>query len=173
MTEQQLEKIVERELRDWSAYVLLVLARKMTAAKLVLTGDLLRSLHAQFIQGSAGLATARLIFEDAGRIRDMRRLNYSKQTPIDVIEAYVKQIGLSKFKYVPGYKKGTFPLTQSIAINRIAWGIAVSRTQENRIRRKPWFNKTFYSQIDTLIDDLSAAYSQAASEAITDNLNNG
>ena len=80
-----------------------------------------RDMYAEFTIGFAGY----------GRFKDMRQLLYEKMPPIEAMEEFVKEVGLEKFGYVPGYllnaKYRVLHITDSRAINRIAWGIAVSR----------------------------------------------
>lgn len=132
----------------------------VAAADLSATDRLKQSIHNDAIQATADLKAQVLTeFADYGRIQDMRNPLWKKLPPIEQIEAWVKARGLGAFEYVPGYARGTFPLSQARAINRIAWGIARSRqTGLARQRTRAWFNKTFYKSLNPLLDDLARRY---------------
>lgn len=171
MNQAELDQLIEAELRDWAAEVLRVLAFQIQKRQLVLTGDLLRSLQYDVLRASAeGTMRLRLMFEESGRIKDMKNVRYKKLPPISKLEEYVKEIGLANFKFVPGYtNSGRIP-TESQAINRIAWGIAVSKRRQNKQVPKKWFAKPFYSMLTPLIRNLTEVYIRAASQSITDNI---
>jgi hypothetical protein len=170
MNQAEIDQLIEAELRDWAAEVLRVLAFQIQKRNLVLTGDLLRSLQYDVLRAAAeGTMRLRLMFEEAGRIKDMKNVRYKKLPPISKLEEYVKEIGLANFKYVPGYTKGRIP-TESQAINRIAWGIATSKRRKNRQVPKKWFAKPFYSMLTPLIRSITDVYIRAASQSITDNI---
>jgi len=111
------------------------------------------------------------MFQDAGRIRDMKGVTWKKLPPADAMEAYVKKIGLGKFKYVPGYKAGRFPISQKIAMNRIAWGIAKGKQRHNKTVPKKWFAKPFYSMVYDLTENLTVAYQNAIAATLNDESN--
>jgi hypothetical protein len=100
-----------------------------------------------------------VLFEQYGRIKDMKGLNRTKAPPIEEIETYVKKLGISHLYYVPGYKYGQFPLASKTAINRIAWGLARAMVRDKAdVRPKSWFSKTFYSSINRFIDAVTSRY---------------
>lgn len=173
MSDQSREnEFINFTLETWGTFVLAVLADKIKQRKLVLSGELLRSLEFQVIKAS-GEATAKLLlaFEDAGRIKDMRQISRRKQAPVEAMEEFVRKVGLSKFKRVPGYKPGRF-ITESAAVNRIAWGIVRGQMKASAHKPKKWFAKPFYGTINSLIDQLLNGYSQFSIEAITQSLEN-
>jgi hypothetical protein len=173
MTEQERDTLVEQELRDWASQVMLVLARKLVEKKLVLGGALLRSLQYQVLQLAVGQQKAIIGFYDSGRMRDMRKLHYTKMPPIKVMEDFVRKVGVDHFKFIPGSAKGRAPVSQSRAVNRIAWGIAVSIRQGNSVRRKPWFNKTFYGMVSMIEEEISKIYIEYTAQAMTEKIQNG
>jgi len=123
--------------------------RKLQAAGFVLTSELLNSLHHQsVIVGRELYAEFSIGFQGYGRFKDMRQLLYSKLPPIDVLEDYVRQLGLEKFKYVPGYLLNAnyrvLHIPDNRAINRIAWGIATNRMRfgVKRSRKNSFYNPT-------------------------------
>ena len=105
------------------------------------------------------VASMGVLFEQYGRIKDMKGITRTKAPPIEELEAYVRKVGLANFSYVPGYKHGQFPLASSTAINRIAWGLARAQLREGeQARPKTWFAKTFYSSINRFIDAVTTRY---------------
>lgn len=167
MTNEELDKLVGQELEEWARIVVLRLASEIRRKKVIMSEDLLKSLRQEVVQASAaGAQQMYLMFNESGRIKDMTAVSYKKMPPVSAIEDYVKYYGLSKFDYVPGYNKGTMPLNQSKAINRIAWGIAYSKQSVNMHKPKKWFARIFYGTIDPLIDRVVTKYQQATGEVI-------
>jgi hypothetical protein len=173
MTKEEIEELVKEELADWAVGIIAFLQEKMQDRDLVLSGELYKSLRFEVLRGAAeSAAQLRIIFQDSGRIRDMRRVQYKKLPPIKVREDYVTAVGgSSAFKYVPGYKTGGRIPTESVAVNRIAWGIATSKLKRNKTKPKKWFAKPFYQQVGVLIDQLMDVYSSAALKSLSSEFN--
>jgi len=169
MAEKQ-NQFINEAIQQWGSLVLAILADKIRQRKLVLSGELLRSLQFEVVKAS-GEATAKLYlaFEPSGRIKDMRAISRRKQAPVEAMEEFVKKVGIGKFRRVPGYKAGRVP-TESQAINRIAWGIVRGQLKSGKHKPKKWFAKPFYGTIHHLIDSLLQGYATSAAEAITDNI---
>lgn len=167
-TDARLKEATNLVLEHWGTGMLKVLNDKIVEKNVVLTDELRRSLHFEVIQATAA-GTARLLlqFEDAGRIRDMRIVFGSKMPPVQALEEYVKEVGVANFKSVPGYAPGKMP-TDSIAIRRIAWGIAFSRLKGNRVKPKKWFNKPFYATLNLLSDQILEKYQDLVVEGLTE-----
>jgi hypothetical protein len=165
--------VINAALEIWGEYVLTVLAEKIRQRKVVLSGELLNSLQYQVLAATAD-STGRLYlaFSESGRIKDMRGITRRKMAPISEIEDFVRKVGLSKFKRVPGTKGGK-PITESQAVNRIAWGIARSQRIQQKHKPKKWFAKPFYGTINRLIDHLLDGYGTVAMGAITDEIKGG
>ena len=159
--EDEFKRILDEEVSDYAARALALLTQAIQEKGLVLTEELLRSLQTQVVQASANhVASMGVLFEQYGRIKDMKGLNRTKAPPIEEIEAYVKKVGLSKFDYIPGYTDRSKVLpTSSRAINRIAWGIARARLRDKAdVKPKSWFSKTFYQSINRFIDAVTTRY---------------
>ncbi|MGI4871215.1 MAG: hypothetical protein ACRYFX_08565 [Janthinobacterium lividum] len=158
--QDEFKRILDEEVSDYAARALQLLAQAIQAKGLVLTEELLHSLRTQVVQATAQhVAGMGVLFEQYGRIRDMKGISRTKAPPIAEIEEYVKKVGVSHFSYVPGYKYGQFPLASSTAINRIAWGLARARLRDQaQVRPKSWFSKTFYSSINRFIDAVTTRY---------------
>jgi hypothetical protein len=159
-------------LEEYGKLVLTILSAKIQERKLVLTGELLKSLQYDVLKASSTqVGTLLLAFEESGRIKDMRQINRRKLPPVSVMEEFVQKVGLGKFKYVPGYSKTAKPLTENAMMRRIAWGLTFSHKEKTKHKPKKWFSKPFYSTIHTLIDTLMNDYQRLASGAVTRNLN--
>jgi len=168
MTNKELDALVAQELEQWGITVLQRLAAEIKKKDLVLSGETLKSLQADVLaQTLPAVNTLHLIFQESGRIKDMKNVNYKNQPPVDVIAEYVKRIGLKQFDYVPGYDRGTMPISQQKAINRIAWGIAIAKQKNNTHKPKKWFSKPLYSMIDPFIDQVVTHYQRATGETLS------
>lgn len=158
------EQAVNRVLQEWGTFVLGRLADKLKERNVSLSGDLLRSLQMEVLP-THPTPSVQIGFEQYGRIREMKATQWTKQPPIEVLEDFVKKVGVDKFQY----KGDRVPrnLTESEAIKRIAWGIARSRTDKGIVPKpKRWYNKTFYAQLDDLLDRLITVYQEQAVQAV-------
>lgn len=170
MNREELAKYIEKELGDWGNNVSLMLQENIRKNKLVISEQLVRSFEYQVRSEMSTKIQSLLIgFNDYGRMKEMRSLVFTKMPPVESIESYVEKIGVSKFKYVPGYKRGNIP-SESIAKKRIAWGIARSKFSDYKGKPKKWFAKAFYREINHLITNLMIGYQEAAAGTIVNNL---
>lgn len=154
----QLQEWVNGELGDWGKNVRIALMESIRKQNLQLSGELINSLEFQ-VQAAAEnkLAHVFFSFQDYGRHKDMRSLVYTKQAPVEAMEEFVRKVGLSNFKYVPGYTAGRMP-SEDIAIKRIAWGISKGRLNAYKHKPQKWFAKRFYGQINLLITRMLEGY---------------
>lgn len=132
LTQEEFEKAATNVIEVLMAESVKVMQFKLQQDGFVLTAELLRSIQKQsIIEGRSLYAEFSIGFKGYGRFKDMRRLLYNNLPPIDVLEEYVREVGLDKFKYVPGYLLGAkyrvLHIPDNRAINRIAWGIGVNR----------------------------------------------
>jgi hypothetical protein len=149
LTQDQFEQVATDVVGAIVAEATLVMQQKLQAAGFVLTGELLNSLrHQAVVVGRDLYAEFSIGFAGYGRFKDMRQLLYSKLPPIEVMEEFVRTIGLDNFTYIPGYVKDAnrrVTITDSRAVNRIAWGIAVNRLKMGVKRgsnRNAFYNPT-------------------------------
>jgi hypothetical protein len=165
-----LNEYIENELGDWAMNVQRLLQENLIRSNITLTDDLLNSFEEQvYSHASQNIQTLLFGFHDYGRMREMRNLVYTKMPPVEVLEDYVEKVGLAKFKYVPGYRSGKIP-HESVAIKRIAWGIARAKFLENRHKPKRWFARAFYREINLLITNLMIGYQEAVANDTTKKL---
>ncbi|MCX6216414.1 hypothetical protein [Spirosoma sp.] len=149
LTQEQFEQVAADVIGRIVGEASIVMQRKLQAAGLVLTGELLNSLrHQQVIVGRELYAEFSIGFSGYGRFKDMRKLLYGKLPPAEVMEEYVRHVGLDKFKYVPGYLLGAnyrvLHIPDTRAINRIAWGISVNIMKQGvkRSKKNAFYNPT-------------------------------
>ncbi|WP_019986277.1 hypothetical protein [Rudanella lutea] len=149
LTQEQFERVATDVVASIVAEAALVMQRKIKAAGYVVSGDLANSLrHQMLLVSSEMYAEFSVGFRGYGRFKDMRQLLYEKMPPVEVMEEFVKRIGLDSFDYVPGYltdAKRRVEIPNTRAINRIAWGVARSRIFTAKIRhykRNAFYNPT-------------------------------
>lgn len=108
------------------------------------------------------IAQALFAFNAYLRTFDMRRLEWSKQPPLEEIEKYIKEKGADKFiaKYKANNPGRQFPV-RAVLINKIAWGISISKFRKlKRRKRKQWYSKSYNTGITDLLPLLSDALSR-------------
>lgn len=162
-----IDQITGQLMQDWGHQVVAMLRSRILSRKLIVTGDTLQSLKSDVLERTAqGTQQLLLSFLEEGRIKDMSSVAWQKRPPIEPFEEYVKKVGVAKFDYVPGYRKGNSPITQSKAINRIAWGIAMHKMQNHAWHPKKWFAKPFYGMIARLIDGIVTEYANTTGKVL-------
>lgn len=162
ITPENINEFINDQLGNWSDNAQRLLIENIRRSRLVLSSDLINSFQNQVKNAtSETVASVQLGFLSYGRMHDMKGLTYTKMPPVEAMEAFVRKVGLSKFKYVPGYKNKSIP-SESIAIKRIAWGIASAKLKSHKHKPKKWFAKAFYSQIEVLIQNLLTGYQEYA-----------
>ena len=109
--------------------------RRIVAEGLVLTGELLNSFRRMAAQAGQGYIEARLDAAGYLRIKDLRSMNYARMPPQAALEAFVEKVGVDKFAYVPGYPRGVRPASDTIAVERIAWGIRQNLRKYPNVKR--------------------------------------
>ncbi|WP_375418113.1 hypothetical protein [uncultured Hymenobacter sp.] len=163
------KRILDEEVGNYAARALALLSAAIQAKGLVLSEQLLQSLRSEVVAASAQhVASMGIAFEQYGRIRDMKGLNRTKAPPIEEIEKFVRKVGLARFDYIPGYTdRSKVSPTSSMAINRIAWGIARAKLRDkSEVRPKRWFAKTFYASINRFIDAVTTRYAAQTGQHI-------
>lgn len=127
----------------------------------VASGDLVGSFGQDVQANVSGVAVQSLIaFADQGRFIDMKRYSHDKwgRNAAARLSEWIKRKGVEKF--VPGflnkYKRKSPPPD---VINRIAWGIMVSRSN-NKFRRRPWYAKSSAGAVSDLYNQIATANSK-------------
>jgi hypothetical protein len=121
-----------------------------------------------------GVGDAIISFQNSGRFLDWRsRQDWQKFPPIEDLAKWILKLGISKFKYIPGYNKSRRAPVPQMAARRIAWGVAMHRYQMGSGRKRPWFAKLFYKRhMAILIDRMVQATGTASIRVITENFEN-
>jgi hypothetical protein len=163
---ENLSKFIIEELGDWQHNVTRLLQESVRKNKLTLTDELLNSFEHEVKSHAGDMVQGLLSFRGYGRIKEMSRLVYTRQPPVEKMEEYVEKVGVSKFKYVPGYKAGHIP-HESIAVKRIAWGLARRKFIDNKHKPKRWFAKQFYREVNILVTNLMIGYQEAIANSTT------
>lgn len=171
ITPENINAFINDQLGNWSENVQRLLINNLKKSNIDLTHALISSFANQVHNAtSESIASVQLAFLDYGRMKDMRRLFYTKMPPVEAMEEFVRKVGLSKFKYVPGYSSQSKVPSESIAIKRIAWGIAAGRLKSYKHKPKKWFAKAFYGQIEVLIQNMISGYKEYAINSVANEL---
>jgi hypothetical protein len=164
-TEEQIIDFINKTQEEWIIYAISRLQKSIKDRKLVASEKLLRSMAHQVVRASAGINAKSVIsFEGYGRLRDMKVVTHNSPPPTDVIlkefMEWVKGIGTAKFKYVPGYQRSGKIPSESVAIRRIAWGVAYGLAKKGRHVRKQWYAKKMQGSIINLTERLVTSYQE-------------
>jgi hypothetical protein len=116
----------------------------LKAKGLVLTGALSDSVTTVARELENGLVyEIEIGFQGYGRLKDMRNLRPGFN--IEAMLKFIDEVGLDKFKFIPGYYTDTRrrkPIDSARARIRLAWALAISQANKKSIKRKgkAWFN---------------------------------
>jgi len=137
-----IQQSVDQQALIFAKYLEKKLLESIGKTRAALTGELRDSIRVTVRKSTAqDLSSIILEFNDYGRFVDMAKLFWSKQPPVDDIREFVEKIGLSKFKFIPGYKNSA-PISQFKAAERIAWAIAKKKRVDWKHKRKKWKQDT-------------------------------
>lgn len=118
----------------------------------------------QAVIRAEGSRIAQALFAFNGYLRtfDFKRLEWDRMPPVAEIEKFIREKGADKFiaKYKQNNPAKTFPV-KTILINKIAWGIAISKQRKlKRRKRKRWYSKNYNKGIGGLLPQLMDALSK-------------
>ena len=163
-SESEINKLLEDALPYLQQMAVEELHRRIGKYDLKLTDDLYNSFKTLVLNGAAQVQKEILIsFNMYGRYKDLKYVAYDNFTKpnnkgkkygnsdddapalVEAMEEMIKEVGISKFKYVPGYTtngSNRMPVTTR-AIKRLAWTLAVDRLRKPRVRnrKKGWYNE--------------------------------
>jgi hypothetical protein len=175
--QHSLEQAIHSVMQEWTETTIAQLKKAIADKDIELTGNLKQSLEAVVSGPSENIAAKiSMIFATYGRFHDMRYRH--KMPPTAAMYQFIQKVGLSNFKFVPGYKKEITPIgvsqntkklnAEEYVMKRIARAIAYSRLkkdwQENK--RKEWWNITINRNIVRLKQLVITKMQQELGEAI-------
>lgn len=160
--EEQIHQQVVKILNEWGKDLIeKVLKPAIRKRKLIASNELIDSLKAQIAQTTSAQITQTWQFAGHGRYKDMKNLKFINQPPFNEILDWVRRKGISKFRYVPGYKDANpTSIKAAVAQRRIAFGIAKGIKEKNQHRAKRWYTKNFYEQLGDLTNQLLDAMTE-------------
>lgn len=162
-TEQQRIQFLNEEIREWyRREVLPEMRRAIEKRRRHIPDELPEDLEAQFGQGlSDAMTTFALSFADAGRIVDMKSVNFRKR-PItreeNFILAWARKRGRGKFRRgVPGYsRESKMGIDTDKQLQRIASAIIAAKPRAPKYRRRgQWYSKTMWSLLGRLVNRIA------------------
>lgn len=167
-------------MQDWAADTLSVLKQELRKREGFVPSRLFDEIKHEVLLAAADSFSiwGYMSFADEGRHVDMRRLEWRRrpvQEGNNFILDWVKETGINKFKFVPGYKQGgRGRLSDEKRASRVASAIIVSRSRDaNRYKRKTqgrWYNRQFYGMISQLIEEILDRNAQIAAQQLAKNV---
>jgi len=160
--EDFIEQYARRMLHDFAPDALQAMRTALAKKKLDSSSELYNKVRYNIINSTArSMAAIGVSFPDYGRVRDMKRVDFSRPLSKEVIESnilpWVEKKGLSKFKFVPGYANKAEIPSESVALRRIAWGIGKG-IHRKKWKTKAWYNRVLWSKINELTEEITLAY---------------
>lgn len=172
MAKEAIFKKLEPILEEWSDFVLQELLNSskggLNKKKVEKSGKLIQSLQKEIIiNSSRGLARAILGFEPYGRISDLKLTDHSRQPPVNDLEEYIREVGLSQFRQPRSLKRIKRVRGENAAIRDLAWRLSRSIFLKKKKKRRKWrFSKIFYSTITQLRKKVALSLTQEELEII-------
>lgn len=173
MFKEDLFKRLDPILKEWADFVLAELVSNSRSLglrdkKVKGTGDLIKSLQKQIIlNASSGLARVILGFNPYGRILDLKQTDHSRQPPVDLLEEYIREVGLSQFRQPRSLKRIKRLRGENAAIRDLAWRLSKSIFLKTKKKRRKWrFSKIFYSTITRLRTKIAVSLTAAQLELL-------
>ncbi|MDR6195632.1 hypothetical protein [Siphonobacter sp. SORGH_AS_0500] len=147
--------------------------RRIRSNGLVLSGEMLDSFRVRAMQTAPGYISQMIETASYFRIKDLRSMHYARMPPLAAMEYFVEKVGLQYFSYVPGYD-GKEPASDTIAIERIAWGIRKSylRKPDRKRGYRGIYNDVLKGTMSALNSEVAQAGARFAISEITSILEN-
>jgi hypothetical protein len=145
----QYKQDLEELTAAWLENAIRELIQSAKDKKVNVTQETINSIIGSFAGLSTeGIGEVLIGFKNSGRFIDFRKSpDWQKFPPIQSIADWVLKIGISKFKYIPGYQNAKSTPSAQMAARRIAWGVAIHRYHLGAKRKRPWFAKLFYKRL--------------------------
>jgi hypothetical protein len=144
MIEDDLNKAMAASLGSFSEKAYRQAMALMNESEVSVTGDTAEKIKVQF-ENMAGEITAHVDLEyPVSAALTQARRYYAKKASIADLTQWILNVGLDKFRYVPGYERGNLP-SQDRQARRIAWGMKHYKGA-NRKREgiKQWLHLPFF-----------------------------
>ena len=165
--EKEFIDTLEKIGKAWQLPVVQQFVSNIKKKKLISSSKLLNSLDSSTTANiSSSLVLISFAFEEYGRYQDMKKRKWGSAPPIEEIIDWVKKEGINKFKD-PNPRPGK---TTERRLNEIAWGISKSKKWRQGVKGKPWFQSTFYKQLQALQEELLLGAADRTIEHIKDSL---
>lgn len=148
--------------------------------RIVNTADLLNQITSQ-IKDEAEAVIGSITFNEYGRFRDMKYLRWAGEAPpVDELEKWVLDKGISSFAWVPGYEYATKIPSDTKAARRIASAISHSMGSVEATKKKysgTWYNENKMKMINIarvrILKRVSELITQNTKEIIESNNTDG
>lgn len=169
-------QFIERTGDDWAARWLAARASRFAQENAkgkrgrgVASGNLKKSLDKKVEVAPTGSGVISLYFEDSGRYIDMKKLAHDKwgRNAITRLMEWAQTRGVENFKEGQLKKYGYWPKTEAQQLNKIAWGIARSKT-DGKFKRIPWYARAKGGGISELYNRVAAGLPEVAAKEIKD-----
>ncbi len=102
---------------------------------LVLSAEMINSIRAGAVEEGQGFIGCHVYYSEVFRLKDVKQLNYQRTPPLAAMRDYVEKVGIENFSFIPGYKNGDRPPTETEAIERVAWGLKTARKNIPNVKR--------------------------------------
>lgn len=172
-TAKELAAFIEKESKEWADQWITGRKAYLSYRKVKASGSLIESMQYQMQSTLAGeIKTALAIsFDEHGRYIDMKRLNApgGGSDLITKLTEWITRKGLFP-KLERGFlerrKLKTMPQPQ-VALNQMAWGIAINR--EKGYRRRAWYAKSKAAGVNELYNRVAAGLPSIIAEELKKN----
>ena len=178
LTEQEQAAFINKTIQEWLPIAQRELDKALDKVDGKVPSSTRADLRFQLRKATESQAAEILLsFKDESRIVEMKNVDFARR-PISreshFIYEWAKKKGISKFrKGVPGYSKKPKHLSEEQQLMRIANAIVIAKQKGTgrKRRRRRWFNKTYYGQIQELVEKLIKEQGEFAREVIKGSLN--
>lgn len=138
---QTLENIIYEILEDFVFESIVLFKSEIEATQISATGELLKSFQGDVLKSAAKIE-AEIKFNFYGKFRDMKEVAYGKTPPSAAIEAWIMDVGPSKFRLPQAP-------TISKAVKKLVWAILrdVSKTHKIVNKKGAWKSTPQYFSI--------------------------
>lgn len=150
---QALLEPFRRVMDDWSVEYKEAAQSKIAELQLEATGELEKDWTIRVRAGDTGIVVAEFTFPEYGRLFDMRKVNYDKSPPADVIEEWVThKVQQGRIKYSTYAQKNNLAFTDPKVIHDLTFRFL--NAGPFKIKRRRWYNKEKLASVNELYDQL-------------------